>query len=202
MKELSKANNGDVSSRRPKTSLAILLCAVCSVACGDDEGGARAPSRGDSQQGSARCAYDVLEPDLELEPLAGPAVDRATGKLKLQPGKRYMVSSTYGVPKPGADGTPVPQRYRQMFGAIQQQLAQQPGLLAMALAQSPSCGSGRTLAVWESEELMYDFVTSPAHLAAMRDVDELVQPGYGVTHWEASAPEQMTFQEGVRQLAK
>ena len=110
-----------------------------------------------------------------------------------------MVSSTYGAPKPGPDGAPT-QRYLELFSAIEEQLQKEPGLVAMKLASSDSCGSGRTLAVWKSEEEMYDFVTSAAHLAAMQDADEVLKPGYGVTHWSATSLEQTSWQEAVRRV--
>jgi heme-degrading monooxygenase HmoA len=148
------------------------------------------------------CSHDVLEPDLEADAFVGPAVDPTTGALMLAPGGRYVVSSTYGVPKPDPDGTPVSQRYLTLFAAVEAQLAQQPGLLALALGQSQGCHAGRTLALWRSEEEMYDFVTSPAHLAAMRAARDILQPGYAVTHWDATSAEDVTFARAVAQLAK
>jgi len=87
-----------------------------------------------------------------------------------------------------------------MFGAIEAQLESQPGLLALRLSSSIECGSGRTLAIWQSEDAMYAFVTSPAHFEAMKAVDDLLVPGYAVTHWEATSREEMTHEEAVRQL--
>jgi hypothetical protein len=74
--------------------------------------------------------------------------------------------------------------------------------LALQLAQSDACGSGRTLAIWESEEKMYEFVMSRAHLDAMIAVNDIVMPGYAVTHWQASSADQVTLAEATRQLAK
>jgi heme-degrading monooxygenase HmoA len=147
----------------------------------------------------AACTGGVLEADLQANPLSGAGVDPGTGELLPPPeGSSYTISSTYGVPKPGADAM---ERYMMMFGAVQTQLASQPGLVALQLAQSPSCGSGRTLAVWSSTESMYDFVMSSAHLAAVDAVDELVEPNYAVTHWETSNVDEMTLEEGVRRIA-
>lgn len=87
------------------------------------------------------CAASELESDLDAQPFSGPGVDEASGELKLEPGKSYLVSSTYGVPLPGANGAPVTERYGQLFGAMQAQLEHQPGLLAMRLASSDGCGS-------------------------------------------------------------
>ena len=175
-------------------ALAIATTTLMFCACGDDTG-----TDSKTNPSTARCTAGVLESDLAVDPLMGPGVDSG-GKLKLEPGGQYVVSSTYGVPVPGADGARVSDRYLQLFGAVQAQLEKQPGLLAMSLGTSDACGSGRTLALWRSEEEMYDFVTSPAHMAAMKAASEILQPGYEVTHWDATTAESVTFSEAVRHL--
>lgn len=189
------------TARRPWRAGACLLSLVCALsACGDDddEGNKGAPP---GPAPNAACAPEKIETDLMSAPFAGPGVDPATKALALTPGTTYVVSSTYGVPKPGEGGASVSDRYQQLFGAVQTELEAQPGLVAYQLASSPGCGSGRTLAVWKSEADMYAFVTAPAHLAAMNAVGEVLQPNYAVTHWSASSPEAITFAEGVRQIA-
>jgi len=185
----------NLRSRGWRASLAI--AGLHLMAC--DDGKEKAGPRAD---GGAACAHDVLERDLSDDGPQGPAVDPATGELKLEGGKEYVVSSTYGIPKPGTDGAPITERYLQLFGAVQEQLQNEPGLLALRLSQSDSCGSGRTLAIWRSEEDMYHFVTSDAHVAAMTAVREVLMPGYAVTHWNASSPDHMTFDEAARKLAE
>ncbi|WP_437902546.1 hypothetical protein WME95_28605 [Sorangium sp. So ce327] len=144
------------------------------------------------------CTGGVLEADLEAEPLSGPGVDPETGKLRPPPeGSSYTVSATYGVPRPG---DAVMERYVPIFGAIQAQLASQPGLLALQLGQSPSCGSGRTLAVWASTDAMYEFVMSPAHLAGIDAANELLEPTYVVTHWETAEADGITLADSVRRI--
>ncbi|WP_437979947.1 antibiotic biosynthesis monooxygenase family protein [Sorangium sp. So ce117] len=144
------------------------------------------------------CTGGVLEADLEAEPLSGPGVDPETGKLRPPPeGSSYTVSATYGVPRPG---DAVMERYVPIFGAIQAQLASQPGLLALQLGTSPSCGSGRTLAVWASTDAMYEFVMSPAHLAGIDAANELLEPTYVVTHWETAEADGITLADSVRRI--
>jgi hypothetical protein len=70
----------------------------------------------------------------------------------------------------------------------------------MRLGTSEGCGSGRTMAVWNSEEEMYAFVTSDAHTAAMKAVGQVLKPGYAVTHWSASSADRINWQEAVKQL--
>ncbi|MDB4986221.1 MAG: hypothetical protein JWN04_1399 [Myxococcaceae bacterium] len=88
-----------------------------------------------------------------------------------------------------------------MFVDIQTQLQAQPALVALRLASSDTCGSGRTLAIWESEAAMYSFVTSDAHATAMAAVHQSLQPSYAVTHWSASPADPTTFDYASKQLA-
>jgi hypothetical protein len=171
-----------------------LSLALVAPACGDDD-----DKTTDGKQ-SSLCDVRTLEADLDATPFMGPGVDPATGELTMEAGSSFVVSSTYGVPERGADGVPT-QRYLEIFSAIQEQLGVQPGLVALKLASSESCGSGRTLAIWKSEDEMYDFVTSDAHLAAMKEANELLKPGFGVTHWSATSAEQTSWQEAVKQLS-
>lgn len=134
-----------------------------------------------------RCHATQLESDLESQYVVGSA------ELQLEAGREYIVSSTYGVPKRGADGAYLSPRYEPLMGAIIETLQSQPGLLSLQLSSSESCRSGRTLAVWESEELMYEFVTSGPHLEAMSSAKELLEPGYAVTHWGARTRGAMTL---------
>ncbi|AUX34546.1 MULTISPECIES: antibiotic biosynthesis monooxygenase [Sorangium] len=178
---------------RSSRALAAAVLAALLSGCGSDTGAT--PSDAPSDAPPAGCTGGVLEADLEADPLSGPGVEPATGALLPPPeGSSYTVSATYGMPRPGEA---VMEKYVQYFGAIQAQLASQPGLVAIQLAQSPSCGSGRTLAVWSSTEAMYEFVMSPAHLAAMDAVNELLLPNYAVTHWEAAGPDDVTMAEGA-----
>lgn len=192
-------------NRKPKVNLRtrsalarlwLVSSCVSALACGGSS------DKDTEQQNSAlRCSATQLESDLEAEPFAGPLAD-ANGELKLEAGKQYIVSSTYGVPVPGENGVPVTQQYLTLFGAVQEQLGKQPGLLAMRLASSDGCGSGRTMAVWSSEEEMYAFVTSDAHFAAMKAVKDILKPGYGVTHWTASSKDDISWNKAVKQLAE
>ncbi|WP_437605444.1 antibiotic biosynthesis monooxygenase [Sorangium sp. So ce834] len=178
---------------RSSRALAAAVLAALLSGCGSDTGAT--PSDAPSDAPPAGCTGGVLEADLEADQLSGPGVDPATGALLPPPeGSSYTVSATYGMPRPGEA---VMEKYVQYFGAIQAQLASQPGLVAIQLAQSPSCGSGRTLAVWSSTEAMYEFVMSPAHLAAMDAVNELLLPNYAVTHWEAARADEVTMAEGA-----
>lgn len=174
----------------------LLALGLALPACGDDE----KPNKPDAG-GDDACSATQIEADLEDAPFMGPLADE-NGKLKLESGKSYTVSSTYGVPVPGEDGAPVTPEYLALFGAIQAQLEVQPGLLALKLATSDDCGSGRTLAVWASEDDMYSFVTSEAHFNAMKAVKVVLKPGFNTTHWTADGEKQISWDEAAKQLAK
>jgi heme-degrading monooxygenase HmoA len=183
-----------------KASQVSLLCAVAlavAAACSTDTPTATAPS---VRSAELRCSADALEPDLDASPLQGPGVD-SSGAVAFSANTTYVVSSTYGKPKPGEDGAPVTDRYLQLFGDIEEQLPRESGFIGLQLASSAACGSGRTLAIWRSEEEMYSFVSSPAHSAAMQAAHDVLQPGYAVTHWIARARAQLSWDEAVRRLA-
>lgn len=91
-------------------------------------------------------------------------------------------------------------RWDSLFRDIELALSVAPGLVAVTFGSSERCGSGRTLAVWSSEDVMYEFVGSKAHLAAMAAADEVLQPGFEVTHWAGTDPAKMDVNEAVRRL--
>jgi heme-degrading monooxygenase HmoA len=173
----------------------LLACLALASACSDD-GKVQSPS-----SAASHCSPSTLEADLEADPLAGPGVDPATGKLLFAPGSSYVVSSTYIVPKAGPDGASPTAQYEQLFPPLLEQLQQESGLLAIRLGTSDSCRSGRTLAIWKSEADMYHFVTSRAHAAAMKAVNDVAEPGFEVVHWTATSPEQTTWSEAMTRLA-
>ncbi|HEX6244304.1 MAG TPA: hypothetical protein VFZ61_25480 [Polyangiales bacterium] len=181
-------------SRLHFAATTLLALGLALPACSDDEKSPK-PDAGSQEE----CSAARIEADLAEEPFVGPLADE-NGKLKLESGKSYLVSSTYGVPVPGEDGAPVTAQYLELFGAIQAQLQIQPGLLAFKLASSEACGSGRTLAVWNSEEEMYSFVTSEAHFNAMKAVKVVLKPGFSTTHWTADGDTQISWEEAAKQL--
>lgn len=175
------------ASRRALVALSVIL-AGCGAETNPASGG-----------GTDACDHGALEADMETQPVFGPGVDVATGQIKSPPsGSSYVVSTTYGVPKPGEA---VRERWGQLFNAIIEELPSHQGFVALELATSTACGSGRTLAVWTSEEAMFDFVAGPAHAEAMAASGDVLQSGTAVAHWEAQKPEEMTFEEAARRLA-
>ena len=181
--------------------LLTLSQASCSSDSNTSEEQLDAAARDGVGEAEHRCVADVIEPDLAMGPMGGSAVDEQTGFYRLEQGQEVVVSSTYGVPKPDATGGGLPPHYQDLMGRIIEQLQTQPGLLAVQLGGSASCNSGRTLAVWESEELMYDFVMSAPHLEAMSSAQQLLQPGYAVTHWSARTQDEMSLEAAADHLS-
>lgn len=164
------------------------LLAVPLVACGTDT----------PDDEPLACARGTLEPDLGfLSPMAGPAVDPATGAIAPPPPGGYVVSTTYLAlrPEPAAQ-----QRFGELNGPIGQALATAPGLLAIQFGSSPSCGTARTFTIWRDEDAMYAYVTGPAHSAAIAAITEVSRGGSVATHWISTSTAQMTWEAAAAQL--
>jgi hypothetical protein len=186
--------------------LAFATAALLLAACSSDDDGAEAPSGtepgteapddddlgasdsdddlgasdGDEVEGTgvevfAGCERGVIEPDFTGAPLAGPAV--VSGAL---PSGQYLISTTYL--QLGQDAASQ-QLFQSLIGPVVADLQTRPGLLALALGTSASCGTARTLAVWEDDAAMIGFVTGEAHGNAMVRVTDVSRGGSIVTHW-------------------
>lgn len=181
----------------PSTSIRLvpstLIACAALAACGGDA----SPAAPDAS--ATACARGTLEPDLTfLSPMAGPAVNPATGEIAAPGGAGYVVSSTYLAlrAEPAAQ-----QRFGQLMGAISQALQTQPGLLALQLGTSASCGTARTFAVWSTSDAMFAYVTGAAHGAAVNAVAEVSRGDSIVTHWAATSASQVTWQAAAARLA-
>lgn len=169
----------------------IALTLIASIAaCGGEDPADNTPAPTPSASPSPTvapgpvCERGVLEADFQLfAPFGGPGVDPATGKLRPSVGAPYLISSTYIRlrPEPAAQ-----QAFGELMGPIAGALQQQPGLAAVLLGTSMSCGTARTLTVWASEEEMYAFVGGGPHAAAMARVAEVSRGGSLATHWVAT----------------
>ena len=128
--------------------------------------------------------YACEDPDLAIaQPFGGPGFDPMTGALLEPIAGEYVVSTTQLLPKP--DGASQ-QAFFELTNAVAGQLMETPGFLGMSLALEPSCGFARTLTVWESEEAMFAFVGTGAHVEAMGQTFEVGVTGR-VTSWTAPA---------------
>jgi hypothetical protein len=125
------------------------------------------------------CTRGTLEPDLQAAPLDGPGVSDGA----LIPGD-HVVSSTYL--QIGRDAASR-QLFEQLVAPVTAELQVRPGLLALSFGSSESCGTVRTLSVWEDDVAMLGFVTSTAHANAMARVTEISRGGSVVTHWTGDA---------------
>ncbi len=172
----------------------LLPLGLAVAACGGDDDDSGAPDAA----AAATCERGVLEADTELNgPLAGPAVDRATGQLREPPPAGYHVSTTYLQIRP--DGQ---QRFGELVAPIVQQLASQRGLLALQLATSDECGTARTLGIWEDEGAMFEFSLGDVHQAAVGSIDEISRGASAFSAWTATALDQTTWEVAAQRLAE
>lgn len=145
------------------------------------------------------CARGKLESDLRSPgPLAGPAVDPATGTLKPPPAGGYLVSSTYipFKPEPAAAA-----KFQEVLGPVEATLRTQPGIQAIQVGLSSSCGAARTFTVWQDEAAMFAFVATAAHTNASAASGEISRGGGAVTHWIATSLDQATWEYAAQKLA-
>ena len=125
---------------------------------------------------------DCAEDDFGSSPFAGPGFDPATGLVgAIQ--DSYFVSSTLAVFQPEAE-----ERFFGLSGDILNYLGsgQHPGFIGFSVGASDACGSARTLTVWDSEQSMFDFVTSEVHLAAMNQATSVLLLA-GFSRWQVTS---------------
>lgn len=170
----------------PFLTITIALTAACGS---EDE--TETPPR------TTSALYDCPEDTFEQNrPLVGPGIAPGQGLL----GERqasYVVHTTQIYARPEKA-----QAFMEVVGSVIAQLEETPGLVGYALGTDPACGVARTLGVWASEEAMYRFATSGAHLEAMGQFTDLALTGR-VTHWNATPEEveALTFDVARQRIA-
>lgn len=161
--------------------ISIALLASTFAACADEE--TKNTERTDVDTSFlTRCTGE----EFQSSPFAGSGYNPEQGLLKA-PQDSYIAHTTVIYLRPGQD-----ELFGQLMGPISEQLANQEGLVAISLGAAPECGIARTMAVWENEAAMYDFVASDAHTQAMIKFTEVAQGG-AVTHWNITADELPTM---------
>ncbi len=171
------------------------LMLVVAAACGDEgsssgEGGGGGAANGVTSGAGGQGGdpgdpyahlYDCEEVAFsEGRPLSGPGYDPETG-LTGAPQASYVLHATQIYVKPEQQDA-----FFAAVGKVLVQLGQSEGLVAYGLATDDGCGVARTMGVWTSEEAMYAFVASGAHLEAMQRTAELSYTGK-TTQWTGSA---------------
>lgn len=117
--------------------------------------------------------------------LVGPGLDEQG--FVGEPLDSYVIHTTQIVPRPEKQ-----QEFFDQTGAVVTELVEMDGLVAFSLALDNECGDARTLGVWASEEAMYAFVGTKAHVEAMSRTPELSLAGR-VAHWSATPEEVLTL---------
>ena len=176
-----------VNDRIWKCSL-LLLGAVLAGCSGHGNGNA---NNGAEDMAMDPCSRGIVESDLQAGPWKGPGLD-ASGNI---PTGQYVVSSTYVQLKPGSTA-----EFMQLVGPVAASLQQQSGMVATRFGQSAACGSARTLVVWSDLESMYNFVTGPAHGAAMPKIVDISRGNGAGVHFDDDGSG-ATFANAASQLA-
>jgi heme-degrading monooxygenase HmoA len=170
----------------------VALVVVFASCANDDTAPSDRPEPDPEERESALCTKGKLEPDMMTTfELAGPGVNPSTGTLA--PGD-YHVATTYLALQPGKTETAL-----ELSGPVIESLFTSPGFVAVTTGGSVSCNTLRTLTVWASEEAMFAFVASPAHVRAMAQTSGVSRGTSNTTTWDGNA-ETITWREAARQL--
>ncbi|NUO53987.1 MAG: hypothetical protein HOV80_34510 [Polyangiaceae bacterium] len=179
---------------------------VLAAGCGDEasDGGGGGGGEGTGAGGGGGEVADPYEHlyacddagFAEAKPLSGPGYDPMTGFTGTAKAT-YVVSATQIFVKPEKQDA-----FFQQAGKVAVQLGETPGLVAFALGGDTACGDSRTMAVWESEDALYEFVGSGAHVTAMQMAPDLGFTGR-TTHWNATGEEvkALTWEKAHEKLA-
>lgn len=134
-------------------------------------------------------ACDYYTGNWIYSPLEGPGMEIG-GQLLIEPqdDAQLIAASTHLY----VSGGESMRLFNENMDAMQETLDAEPeGLVAYSLAQELIGREYKTLTVWESEEDLYAFVMSPAHLQAMADSADIANPDKVSTtlSWEVSPEE-------------
>ncbi len=154
----------------------------------------------------AGCSRDVLEEDFGvIDPLGMPGPPRWYGPGAAEDGTllddgetEYIVSVTYLALDPGADF----ELLDQLNAANAQAVFTNPGMVAVQLGGSASCGSLRTFTVWADEGAMMDFVSSKAHQQSIAAFPMLSRGGSTLSLWEEPVlASEITWEAAMERIA-
>jgi quinol monooxygenase YgiN len=101
-------------------------------------------------------------------PFVGPGID-GNDVTTDHPGP-FVFAVTYARTAPGNSG-----RFGDLVERIQDQLERSDGVVAWSLRADLPGRDNWTFSVWESEEAMWDFVTSETHVVAVDEAGELLE---------------------------
>jgi hypothetical protein len=140
----------------------------------------------------SKCHRGTLERDFTLPGFTGAKVD-AQGHVA---NGQYLVSTTYLQLSTDPAKAEV---FQGVMGPISAKLPTVPGLAAVAIGTSVECNSARTLALWDDEASMLEFVTGTEHAAAMSQTSQFSRGGSTTTHF--TSDQTVTWADAVTQLA-
>jgi hypothetical protein len=167
--------------RTPVRRTATLLCSLLGVACnGSDINAGLDESESQRRSALYACEEKAFMAD---RPLQGPGFDRSRGGLLGEPQPSYVVFASQAYPRAGQ---------RELFGrfvqAISAQLDSTPGMLAYSFGTDAGCGVGRSLSIWASEAMLFEYATTGAHAQAMSRGNEYFD-SFKTSYWSTTADE-------------
>jgi heme-degrading monooxygenase HmoA len=121
-----------------------------------------------------------------FQPFAGPGWSDQDGLLLEHEGP-LVLATTYLARASGGEAR---RAFRDVMDGVSAELDSEPeGLVGTALGGRVLGREYRTVTVWTSEEAMYEFVTSEAHLRAMEQVGVISDPErtFQTGYWEIEA---------------
>ncbi len=107
----------------------------------------------------------------DVMPLSGPGLG-PEGELVGEVQEQYVVAATSVYWK--EDKTDL---FYEWGAKVMQQLATTEGLVGYALGTDEVCRVGRSISIWRSEEALYSFVFSGAHMQAIDEIEVLSWTG-------------------------
>jgi heme-degrading monooxygenase HmoA len=131
---------------------------------------------------TSSCEYVSAGGDIS-QPFEGPGYSLDAGLLAAVPESGSFVAS--GTVLVVGDGSDSQALFDQHVEAIQAALPNAPGLVGFSLRRNllGDQTANRTMTVWESDDAMWNFVLSEAHLAAMEDVGKIAAAGTKVVNF-------------------
>ncbi|MGH1344612.1 MAG: hypothetical protein ACRBN8_23840 [Nannocystales bacterium] len=155
----------------------------------------------------AGCRRDLLEDDyVVIDELGvpgptrwyGPGAD-GDGNLIDDGQTEFVVSVTYLALRPDTDS----QLLGQLNAANSMALYSNPGMVALQLGASMTCGSLRTFTVWESNAALMEFVGSEAHLQSIGAFPSVSRGGSTLSVWaEPAAVPEITLENAMTRMTK
>ncbi|MEW5851756.1 MAG: antibiotic biosynthesis monooxygenase [Myxococcota bacterium] len=144
------------------------------------------------------CAMQEGKPVLD-NPFDGPGWDREHNRPKDPSRTTFVAAATHLVVK---DDPEAHRHFLEVFSPIREKLesGDLPGFVGYGTRTAGDLHEDWTISLWESEEAMYNFVTSDEHMRAIETMGPWSEDGV-VIHWEIRAQDlPLTYEMALEKL--